>query len=203
MPFYDYWSTPFTPLKNLLSPNLGKSMSETCQDLERQSLNKLVFLTYSPFEIRKVSQFSILIDWWMKLNQDIPCKTKIYENSQCYQKNNNNTDNNNSNNNYQCRPRWDKFNLSLLLRLICNAGCFIIQISPGFGPKYFGFQTREKNITEVHYSSYLAKINPVSFAVIYDRMTNETKIKNLKKKFLQNKDWRKITRMKRNYDLVR
>ena len=62
LPFYDYWSTPFTPLKNLLSPNLGKSMSETCQDLERQSLNKLVFLTYSPFEIRKVSQFSILID---------------------------------------------------------------------------------------------------------------------------------------------
>ena len=117
LPFYDYWSTPFTPLKNLLSPNLGKSMSETCQDLERQSLNKLVFLTYSPFEIRKVSQFSILIDWWMKPNQDIPCKTKIYENSRCYQKNNNNTDNNNSNNNYQCRPRWDKCNLSLLLRL--------------------------------------------------------------------------------------
>ena len=86
LPFYDYWSAPFTPLKNLLSPNLGKSMSETCQDLERQSLNKLVFLTYSPFEIRKVSQFSILIDWWMKPNQDITCKTKIYENSQCYQK---------------------------------------------------------------------------------------------------------------------
>ena len=60
LPFYGYRSTPFTPLKNL-SPNLGKSMSETCQDLERQSLNKLVFLTYSPFEIRKVSQLSILI----------------------------------------------------------------------------------------------------------------------------------------------
>ena len=115
--FYDYWSTPFTPLKNLLSPNLGKSMSETCQDLERLSLNELV-LTYLPFEIRKVSQFSILIDWWMKPNQDIPCKTKIYENSQCYQKNQNNDDNNNnSNNNYQCRLRWDKCNLSLLLRL--------------------------------------------------------------------------------------
>ena len=53
----------------------------------------------------------------MKPNQDISCKTKIYENSQCYQKNNSNTDINNSNNNYQCRPRWDKCNLSLLLRL--------------------------------------------------------------------------------------
>ena len=117
LPFYGYRSSPFTPLKNLLSPNLGKSMSETCQDLERLSLNELV-LTYLPFEIRKVSQFSILIVWWMKPNQDIPCKTKIYENSQCYQKNQNNDDNNNnSNNNYQCRLRWDKCNLSLLLRL--------------------------------------------------------------------------------------
>ena len=51
LPVYDYWSTPFTPLKNLLSPNLGKSMSETCQDLERHSLNELVFLTYLPFEV--------------------------------------------------------------------------------------------------------------------------------------------------------
>ena len=50
----------------------------------------------------------------------------------------------------------------------------------------------------------LQKINPVSFGVISDRMTNGTKIKDLrKKKFLQNKDWRKITRVKRNYDLVR
>ena len=85
LPFYGYRSSPFTPLKNLLSPNLGKSMSETCQDLERLSLNELV-LTYLPFEIRKVSQFSILIVWWMKPNKDAPCKTKIYENSQCYQK---------------------------------------------------------------------------------------------------------------------
>ena len=87
LPFYGYRSTPFTLLKDLLSPNLGKFMSETCQDLERQSLNELVFLTYLPFEICKVSQFSILIVWWMKPNLDTPCKTKIYGNSRCYEKN--------------------------------------------------------------------------------------------------------------------
>ena len=27
-------------------------MSETCQDLERQSLNELVFLTYLPFPVQ-------------------------------------------------------------------------------------------------------------------------------------------------------
>ena len=48
----------------------------------------------------------------------------------------------------------------------------------------------EKNITQIYFSSYLAKINRVSFGVISDRMTNETKIKNLK--ILQKKDWRKI-----------
>ena len=51
-----------------------------------------------------------------------------------------------------------------------------------FGPKYFSFQRQEKIITPVHSSSYLAKINRVSFGVISDSVTNETKIKNLKKK---------------------
>ena len=72
----------------------------------------------------------------------------------------------------------ESFSTSEIVR---SGGCSIIKISPSSGPKYFSFQRREKNITEVHYSSYLAKINPVSFAVISDRMTNETKIKNLKK----------------------
>ena len=68
-----------------------------------------------------------------------------------------------------------------------------------FGPKYFSFQRQEKIITPVHSSSYLAKINRVSFGVISDSVTNETKIKNLKKKqFPQNKDWRKLTRVKTN-----
>ena len=65
--------------------------------------------------------------------------------------------------------------------IVCKAGCSIIEISPSFGPKYFSFQRREKIITPVHSSSYLAKINRVSFGVIPDSMTNETKIKNLKK----------------------
>ena len=63
--------------------------------------------------------------------------------------------------------------------IVWKAGCSIIEISPSFGPKYFSFQWREKNITPVHYSSYLAKINRVSFGVISDSVTNETKIKNL------------------------
>ena len=65
--------------------------------------------------------------------------------------------------------------------IVGKAGCSIIKISPSFGPKYFSFQRREKIITPVHSSSYLAKINRVSFGVISDSMTNETKIKNLKK----------------------
>ena len=69
--------------------------------------------------------------------------------------------------------------------IVGKAGCSIIKISPSFGPKCFSFQRREV-ITPVHSSSYLAKINRVSFGVIYflvisDSMTNETKIKNLKK----------------------
>ena len=72
----------------------------------------------------------------------------------------------------------ESFSTSEIVR---SGGCSIIKISPSSGPKYFSFQRREKNITEVHYSSYLAKINPVSFGVIYDSMTNETKIKNPKK----------------------
>ena len=66
--------------------------------------------------------------------------------------------------------------------IVWKAGCSIIEISPSFGPKYFSFQWREKNITPVHSPSFLAKINRVSFGVISDSMTNETKIKNLKKK---------------------
>ena len=65
--------------------------------------------------------------------------------------------------------------------IVWKAGCSIIKISPSFGPEYFSFQRREKNITDVLSSSYLAKINRVSFDVISDSMTNETKIKNLKK----------------------
>ena len=65
--------------------------------------------------------------------------------------------------------------------IVCNAGCCIINISLRFGPKYFSFQRREKNITQFHSSSSFAKINPVSFGVISDRMTNGTKINNLKK----------------------
>ena len=66
--------------------------------------------------------------------------------------------------------------------IVRSGGCSIIKISPSSGPKYFSFQRREKNITEVHYSSYLAKINPVSFGVISDRMRNETKKLRIGKK---------------------
>ena len=99
--------------------------------------------------------------------------------------------------------------------IVRSGGCSIIKISPSSGPKYFSFQRREKNITEVHYSSSfrpeffsglicqllklsiycddlhllkihysssLAKINPVSFGVISDLMRNETKKLRIGKK---------------------
>ena len=73
----------------------------------------------------------------------------------------------------------ESFSTSEIVR---SGGCSIIKISPSSGPKYFSFQRREKNIAQFHSSSSsLAKINPVSFAVISDRMTNGTKINNLKK----------------------
>ena len=73
----------------------------------------------------------------------------------------------------------ESFSTSEIVR---SGGCSIIKISPSSGPKYFSFQRQEKNITEVHYSSYLAKINPVSFGVISDRMRNETKKLRIGKK---------------------
>ena len=73
----------------------------------------------------------------------------------------------------------ESFSTSEIVR---SGGCSIIKISPSSGPKYFSFQRREKNITEVHYSSSLAKINPVSFGVISDLMRNETKILRIGKK---------------------
>ena len=73
----------------------------------------------------------------------------------------------------------ESFSTSEIVR---SGGCSIIKISPSFGPKYFSFQRREKNITEVHYSSSLAKINPVSFGVISDLMRNETKKLRIGKK---------------------
>ena len=73
----------------------------------------------------------------------------------------------------------ESFSTSEIVR---SGGCSIIKISPSSGPKYFSFQRREKNITEVHYSSYLAKINHVSFGVISDLMRNETKKLRIGKK---------------------
>ena len=73
----------------------------------------------------------------------------------------------------------ESFSTSEIVR---SGGCSIIKISPSSGPKYFSFQRREKNITEVHYSSSLAKINHVSFGVISDLMRNETKKLRIGKK---------------------
>ena len=64
--------------------------------------------------------------------------------------------------------------------------------------KDFSFQRREKNITPCHSSSYLAKINRVSFGDISDSVTNETKIKNLKKTITAKQRLEKLTRVKTN-----
>ena len=108
LPFYGYRSSPFTPLKNLLSPNLGKSMSETCQDLERLSLNELV-LTYLPFKYVKFpSSVSWSFDEWNQIKM-LPAKQRFMKIASVIKKTKQNNDNNNNtNNNYQCRPRWDK-----------------------------------------------------------------------------------------------
>ena len=105
LPFYGYRSSPFTPLKNLLSPNLGKSMSETCQDLETE------FKWISPYLLKYVkfpSSVSWSFDEWNQIKM-LPAKQRLMKIASVIKKTKQNKDNNNnSNNNYQCRPRWDK-----------------------------------------------------------------------------------------------